>query len=181
MRRARLILAMVVLAGVFMNASAKAAVFDFSFGSDAQGTFTTGAAASDPGYELITALIFDRLAVTIGGEEYIFTDLAATDLAAGAAFNPRTHAFINHAGEGPVNDIGLFSTPRVPNGSNLAWMFQIDGQSFSTNFPRLQGVAIVTYVGLGPSTSRHEFRLPGSLIVRAAPSEALIPEPSTWR
>jgi hypothetical protein len=49
------------LACVFANAPAKADVFESSFGSDAMGTFTTGAAANDPGYELITGLTFDVL------------------------------------------------------------------------------------------------------------------------
>jgi hypothetical protein len=52
-----------LLAGVFAGASAKADVFDFSFGNVANGTFTTGAAASDPGYKLIASLIFTDLKV----------------------------------------------------------------------------------------------------------------------
>jgi hypothetical protein len=47
------------LAGVFASASVRPDVFDFSFGPQATGTFTTGAAANDPGYELITGLTFD--------------------------------------------------------------------------------------------------------------------------
>jgi hypothetical protein len=38
------------------NASANV-VFDFSFGPNALGTFTTGAAAADPGYDLITGVL----------------------------------------------------------------------------------------------------------------------------
>ena len=65
------------LAVVFASASVRADVFDFSFGPRATGTFTTGAAASDPGYELITSLTFDVFkGVTIGLVRFSFTNLA---------------------------------------------------------------------------------------------------------
>jgi hypothetical protein len=97
------------LTGVFANASAKADVFDFNFGPDAMGTFTTGPAANDPGYELITGLTFDALSgSTDSGIQFAFNDVVAKDLQPGAAFNPTTGAFINHAAGQTFNNIGFF-------------------------------------------------------------------------
>ena len=79
------------LVGVFAHAPAKADVFDFSFGDDAKGTFTTGAAASDPGYELITGLTFNKLADAEGG--FSLPVMTGQSFEQGAAFNPTTGAF----------------------------------------------------------------------------------------
>jgi hypothetical protein len=112
MRHASAVVAAAVfcLAGVFANGSARADVFDFSFGSGVSGTFTTGAAASDPGYELITGLTFDLLSGTYNdGFPFSFTNLVGQDFQPGAAFNPTTDAFINHATGALIVIWGAFS------------------------------------------------------------------------
>src|SRR5215471_12838885 len=95
------------LISVFANAPAKADVFDFSFESGAKGTFRTGGAASDPGYELITGLTFNVLKDTADGDKD-FPNMTGQDFAPGAAFNPTTGAFINHFAGGAVHNIGDF-------------------------------------------------------------------------
>src|SRR5260370_28166887 len=101
------------LAGhVLTTAPARAAVFDFSFGPDAFGTFTTGAAAADPGYDLITGLTFDVLTgVDENNVPFSFTNEVGSGFEPGAAFNPTTDAFINHFAGGTFPDIGGFLTP----------------------------------------------------------------------
>jgi hypothetical protein len=137
MRYASAVFAAVVfcLAGVFAVAPAKADTFDFSFGAPscvnepttfacALGAFTTGAAAADPGFELITGLTFNLLqGVAAAGNPFSFTNVAGEDFQPGAAFNPTTDAFISHAGGGTTNNIGTFQLPEVK-------LF-IDGQSFA--------------------------------------------------
>jgi hypothetical protein len=146
------------LAGVLAIGSAKADVFDFSFGPGVSGTFTTGAAASDPGYELITGLTFDLLSgKTSSGVDFSFTDVVGSGFQPGAAFNPTTDAFINHFGGGAFNDIGGFAI-LVDDG--------IDGSSFS------QGSGLLS--GIVRSLSPPEFVIPAPLEITA------VPEASTW-
>jgi len=93
--------------GLICGRPASAAVFDFSFGPDASGqvvdgTFTTGAASpTDPGYNLVTDMTFFLLffVPTTSGPTRVGGSAAVRSLATGAAFNPRTDAFINHSGE----------------------------------------------------------------------------------
>jgi hypothetical protein len=148
------------LATVFANASAKADVFDFRFGPGVLGTFTTGAAASDPGYELITGLTFDLLSgKTINEVSFSFTDEVGSAFAPGAAFNPTTDAFINHANGSTLDDIGSFDTPAAV----------IIGSSFSQLSGSLKG-ALLSTVDI--------FVISASLeITHPTPP---VPEPSTW-
>jgi hypothetical protein len=100
------------------TATATAGTFHFSFGTGAFGSFTTGAAAVDPGYELVTGLTFDELS---GFYDYPptffeFTNQLATSLQPGAAFNPTTGAFINHFARDTYHDIeGSSRCPRLVN------------------------------------------------------------------
>jgi hypothetical protein len=140
------------------NASANV-VFDFSFGPNAFGTFTTGAAAADPGYDLITGLTFDVLmGVDTNAHPFSFTNQVGSGFQPGAAFNPTTDAFINHAAGSTFNDIGNFGTPDVT----------ILGGSFAQSsvfvFGFLNGV-------------NRTFEIPGPLVITAA---TVVPEPSTW-
>ncbi len=138
---------------------AKAEVFDFSFSPDAFGTFTTGAAAADPGYELITGLTFDLLSGTDdGGNPFSLTNAVAFDLLPGAAFNPTTGAFINHSGGNTFDDIGGFELPGA----------SIHPLSFSVGS---DGVGGDLYVG-------GSFFVSGALTI--TPTITPVPEPQTW-
>jgi hypothetical protein len=140
---------------------AKAEVFDFSFSPDPFGTFTTGAVAADPGYELITGLTFDLLSGTDdGGNPFSFTNAAASGVEPGAAFNPTTGAFINHAEGGTFHDIGGFELP----GSVI-----IDPSSFAAGSHAVTGL----------STDDEHFSVSGALkITPVGPPP--VPEPQTW-
>jgi hypothetical protein len=154
MRHASAVVAAAVscLAGAFASASAKADVFDFSFGPGVSGTFTTGAAASDPGYELITGLTFAFL--------FSFTEVGK-DFEPGAAFNPTTDAFINHSGGGAFDDIGLFFI----NGNGGEG--QIGGSSFSQGSDSLSGTLEEKF-----------FKVDAPLVITRGATP--VPEASTW-
>lgn len=83
---------MFVLTALGMGASPASAdaLYTFSWGSSAFGTFDTGAAATDAGYFLLTSLDFS----SIHGNA---SSIHATSFQAGAAYNPTTGEFINHA------------------------------------------------------------------------------------
>jgi hypothetical protein len=120
--KAAICAAAVACLAVFTGASAQAAVFDFSFGPGVIGTFTTGAAAADPGFDLITGLTFGLLSGTdLSGVHFSFANEVASDFAAGAAFDPTTAAFINHSEGSTFDDIGGFGLPDA----------EISGISFS--------------------------------------------------
>jgi len=119
---------------------AKAAeVFLFSFvsgpGAFAVGAFTTGAASpTDPGYDLVTSLLFEILSGTTespeGSTSIFLTNLAASDFSPGAAFDPTTDAFLNHAEGKTFDDIGGF---------NLSDSVSIDASSFMQGSQELEG------------------------------------------
>jgi hypothetical protein len=159
------------LAGVFADAPAKAAVFDFSFGPDVFGTFTTGAASStDPGYDLITGLTFDLLSGG-PGSGINFSNLVTTSFATGAAFNPTTDAFVNHLGGVTSDDIGDFTIVVIPNpvpGRPPFSFIEVDGSSFSKG-AQVFSAASFEMGGLGVPFS-----------VQAPLTITSIPEPSTW-
>jgi hypothetical protein len=161
MRYASVIFA-TALAGVFANASAKADVFDFNFGLEASGTFTTGAAAPDPGFELITGLTFGVLSgQTEDGEKFAFKDVVGSDFAAGAAFDPTEEHFINHFGGGASDNIGRFLLPPST---------EIDGPSFSVPGDELSG-----------EIQDESFRIGIPLtITRHLGTPTPVPEASTW-
>jgi hypothetical protein len=158
------------LAGVFANASAKADVFQFTFGRLATGTFTTGAAASDPGYELITGLTFNVLTIeyTDGGNRGQLYDLKATRFLPGAAFNPTTGAFIANATSSRP-EIGDFFVFGVGGGKQLSAL--IYGVSFRENSVGLMG----TVVGIGGYIIDDQTPL-----VIARTTSPAVPEASTW-
>ena len=126
------------LTAAFADAPARADVFDFSFGPGVSGTFTTGAAAADAGYELITGLTFDLLSGKyIDGFAFSFTDVVGKDFEPGAAFNPASGAFINHAGGGAYDDVGDFFVAPAPGATG-----SIGGASFAHGSYSLAGVVI---------------------------------------
>jgi hypothetical protein len=143
------------------SAPAKADVFEFRFGDDAKGTFTTGAAANDPGYELITSVTFSVLVDESDGFQY--PKMTGQDFAPGAAFNPTTGAFINHLNGGDVHNIGDFRL--VGSGDYFGLVPGASFEQFST--------AIVVYFNGSPLV------VAGPLRVTAAPAAA-VPEASTW-
>jgi hypothetical protein len=154
---------------VFASAPAKADVFEFNFGPDVSGTFTTGAASSvDPGYELITGLTFTtfnppNLKVIPPPGNWV-----ASHFQPDAAFNPSTDAFINHAGGKTVDDIGGFGITSVKNGLIKGI---INGSSFEETSGSIDGrIAVRAYV--------EAFSVEAPLEI--SKSLTPIPEPSTW-
>jgi hypothetical protein len=95
---------------LFANTPAKAAVFGFTFGTNADGAFETGAASpTDPGYDLVTDLIFFHLSGTDDfGKTVSLTNLLGSGFAPGAAFDPTTDAFLNHNEGGTSTALGSF-------------------------------------------------------------------------
>jgi len=154
--------AIVSTAGVFANAPAKAAVFDFSFGPGAFGAFTTGVAApNDPGYDLITGLTFDLLSgADFFGKSFSLTDLVGSDFQSGAAFNPTTGAFINHSFSRTIGDFRASGS-----GENVT----IFALSFSQKASYLSGLL----------KTDDPFVVDTPLAIRKPTLEA-VPEPSTW-
>jgi hypothetical protein len=150
------------LVGAFANAPAKADAFDFSFESRAKGTFTTGAAASDPGYQLITGLTFNVLEDTADGDKD-FPNMIGQDFAPGAAFNPTTGAFTNHLNGGDVHNIGDFKI--VNSGGDSG---SVRGASFE-----MASAVLSASIGGGP------FTVFGPLTITRSPAAA-VPEASTW-
>jgi hypothetical protein len=137
---------------------AKAEVFDFSFSPDAFGTITTGAAAADPGYELITGLTFDLLSGTdTGGNPFSLTNAVASGFEPGAAFNPTTGAFINHYAGNTYDDIGSFDLPGA----------RIEPFSFSAGSNLVDG-----------DVGDERFFIFGRLTI--TPTITPVPEPQTW-
>jgi hypothetical protein len=154
--------AFLVMCLALSGLSAKAEVFDFSFSPDAFGTFNAGAAASDPGFELITGLTFDVLSATDrGGNQFSLRNAVASDFQPGAAFNPTTRAFLNHFNGQTFSDIGAFAVQDV----------SINGMSFGPDSTQLSG--------LSPGEEEREFSVDGSLAIIPAKSSAT-PEPQTW-
>jgi hypothetical protein len=166
MRRAGVIFATAVfgLGGVFAKTSAKADVFDFNFGTNASGTFTTGAAATD-GYELITGLTFNIFsACVIPGpcgpvDRDVLHDVVANpdSFDPGAAFNPTT---------GEFNDFGTFNGS-PPDDSGLVVIFG----GFSRGSDRLTGEIVYSNVD--------DIEIDGALSITPQVG-APIPETWTW-
>ncbi len=152
-----------VMGLAFAALPARAELFEFDFSTrDAQGTLTTGAATPDPGYDLVINLTFDFLSGTdAGGNPLHITNTAAVNLKRGAAFNPTTGAFINHASGGTSANIGDFDLPQ-------GGVTEINGSSFSVD----------SMVVSGRSVEGFEFQIPGALVITSVPSP--IPELGTW-
>jgi hypothetical protein len=112
------VVALLALAG-----SARADVlFDFTFTASpggellGRGTFSTGAASSqDAGYFLVTGLTFTALLDQTGRLDT--GSVTANTFRPGAAYNPTTEAFINHANGMTFADLGGVAThgSTVPN------------------------------------------------------------------
>jgi hypothetical protein len=152
------------LVGVLANGSAKADVFDFSFQGEsaAKGTFRTGGGATDPGYELITGLIFNVLEDPADGDRD-FPNMTGEDFAPGAAFNPTTGAFINHLHGGTVDNIGDFKIVCCGGDSG-----SVRGASFNQS-----SAVLMAGIDGGP------FTIVGPLKITRSPAAA-VPEASTW-
>jgi hypothetical protein len=99
--------AVIAIVGLVPSAHADI-VYSFSFGSNATGTFTTGAASpADPGFFLVTALQVNTFIDAQLGE--VPVSIAATSsgqFAPEAAYDPTTGAFVNHFGGGTFTNLG---------------------------------------------------------------------------
>ena len=85
---------------------AHAAVYDYAFGTNAAGQFTTGdAAAADPGYFLLTKLTVTSFTDSRNGVVSPVA-LSGTTFEPGSAYNPATGAFINHSQGNTYGDFG---------------------------------------------------------------------------
>ena len=115
-----------------------------------------------PGYDLVINLTFDFLSGTdAGGNPLHITNTAAVNLKRGAAFNPTTGAFINHASGGTSANIGDFDLPQ-------GGVTEINGSSFSVDSMAVSGRSVEGF----------EFQIPGALVITSVPSP--IPELGTW-
>ena len=129
---ARIVLALVF--SVFAASAQAATIYNFTFANQsdsssviANGFFTTDGAAVDFGYELIESITFDRI-VGMTGTVYV-GPFTATTFEAGAAYNPATGGFLNHAGGGSYSGLGLTTTYRHPWGQTV----EIYGYAFRPN------------------------------------------------
>jgi hypothetical protein len=171
MRHAGMIVAIAIscLASV-CDSSAKAAVFDFSFGSGVTGTFITGGAApGDPGYDLVTGLTFNLLSWTAAGVPFSYTNVVGSDFSMGAAFNPTTGAFVNTASGYLDPTIGSFTLTL-----DKAFFGSIQN-SFSKSSTSILGEvfpAPYEYVIIDIKDA--------PLVITPAPTAAAVPEASTW-
>jgi hypothetical protein len=156
------------LAGILANDSASGGVFAFSFGPGVSGTFTTGAAATDPGYELITGLNFDLLSgVYDDGLPFSLAKVVGKGFKVGAAFNPTTDAFTNDSPGGPHNDVGDFVVEDAPT------VGSIQGESFMERSHSLTGRLINANGGVD------DFEIGAPLVITPQTSTP-VPEASTW-
>jgi hypothetical protein len=153
-----------LLGALLVDAPANAAVYDFSFGAGVYGTITTGAAAADPGYQLVTGLTFDLLSgETSQGSDFSFMNQVASELETTAAYNPTTQAFINHYEGGDFDDLGNFSLPAP---------VEITPGAFSLGSSGLSGSV---FLGSG----LEYFDIQASLVI-LEPLPLPVPEPATW-
>ena len=157
------------LAGILADAPAKADVFDFIFGGApcvngsppcASGTFMTGGAAPAFGFELITGLTFSRLQVDENGAQ---TNLRTEKIQGGAAFNPKTGAFINSSTP-PFDNIGVIELIGTEG------LIFIDGSSFAQSSHLLSGA----FAGGQP------FIIEAPLVITPQETATPVPEASIW-
>jgi hypothetical protein len=124
----RIIVALAFALALSSPGEARAKLFNFSFGTNAAGTFETGAASiADPGYYLVT----DLTITSFNGE---VVDVHATGFQPGAAFNPATGAFLNHAAGGTFPDIGRTLVNGIIGGNSVSFF---SGKSFQQSRDRL--------------------------------------------
>lgn len=103
----------------FSNATIQASMtFDYQFvnqtdGSiNASGQFTTGAAATDQGYFLLTSLSISSFYDQYTAGAITPVNLTQSSFLPGSAYNPVSGAFINHNNNNTYNDYGGGSATR---------------------------------------------------------------------
>ncbi len=147
-------------------------VYSFSFGSDATGTFTTGAASpADSGFYLVTALHVNTFVdSTLGSVPVAIDATTPGQFAPEAAYDPTTGAFLNHFGGGTspnLGDIGNTGQGESPAGTIDGQAAYVLGPSFSSgsNFLSIQSF----------SPNARLYTANGALVV----TPLAIPEPSS--
>ena len=159
------------IAGFVQSAHADM-VYSFSFGSNATGTFTTGAASpGDPGFDLVTALQVNTFVDATLGQVPVSIDATSSgQFAPGAAYDPTTGAFLNHFGGGTftnVGDIGNTGQGESPAGTINGQPAFVLGPSFSS------GSTVLSIQSSGPNASLYTAN--GTLVVTLQ----AVPEPSS--
>jgi PEP-CTERM motif len=147
-------------------------VYSFSFGSNATGTFTTGAASpADPGFSLVTALQVNTFVDATSGPVPVSIDATSSgQFAPEAAYDPTTGAFVNHFGGDTFTNLGDIGN--TGQGESLAGTINgqpafVLGPSFSSGSTAL----IIQNFG----ASGNVFTANGTLVV----TPQAIPEPSS--
>ena len=163
--------AVVVIVGLVPSARADI-VYSFSFGSNATGTFTTGAVSpSDSGFYLVTALQVNTFVdATLGSVTVSIDATSPGQFAPDAAYDPATGAFLNHFGGGintNLGDIGNIGQGESPAGSIDGQAAYVLGPSFS---PGSTSLSIQSF-----SPNGHLYTANGALVV----TPLAIPEPSS--
>ena len=162
------VLALVAASMVSASTARGDLTYDYSFGTAASGTFTTGAASSqDPGYFLVTSLTVTSFTDQGGRSIPVSISAGSGSFAADAAFDPSTNDFINHSGGQTTNDLGVISVPSGTIDGNLGVV--TDEFSFAQNSTLLH-IETSAQGGL-------DFTAIGSLTI--TPETASVPEPST--
>jgi hypothetical protein len=148
-------------------------VYSFSFGSNATGTFTAGAAsADDPGFFLVTALqVTTFIDGTLGPVPVSIDATSSGQFAPEAAYDPTTGAFVNHFGGGTfpnLGDIGNTGQGESPAGGT------INGQAAFVLGPSLSsGSTALTIQSFDPNGTLYTAN--GTLVV----TSQAIPKPSS--
>jgi hypothetical protein len=163
--------AVIAIAGLVPSANADM-VYSFSFGSNATGTFTTGAASpGDPGFDLVTALQVNKFVDAELGQVPVSIDATSSgQFVPGAAYDPTTGAFLNHFGGGTftnVGDIGNSGQGESPAGTINGQPAYVLGPSFSL------GSTALSIQSSSPNGSLYTAN--GALVVTLQ----AVPEPST--
>jgi len=147
-------------------------VYSFRFGSDAAGTFTTGAASpADSGFFLVTALDVNTFVdATLGSVPVSIDATSPGQFAIEAAYDPGTGAFLNHFGGGSfpnLGDIGNTGQGESPAGTIDGQAAYVLGPSFSA------GATSLTIQSFSPNG--HLYTANGALVI----TPLAIPEPSS--
>jgi hypothetical protein len=170
--RAGLTLALMCLG--FAASAQASTIYNFTFTEEGNpshvvgaGSFTTSGPAVDPGYELLQSMTFDQLEI----EGIIYGPTTTTTFEDGAAYNPTTREFINHALGDTYYDLGGTLVFLLSPGAA-----DLNGRSFG--FEGYLGPTITlsgTRYSRGP---RYEFSWQTNLTI--APADApTVPEPTT--
>lgn len=146
----------IMAASLFGADSARGGViYGFSFGSNASGTFTTGGeSALDMGYYDLTSLTVTSFRDNTLGPVPVNISVGAGEFQPGAAYNPTTGAFINHAFGFTFNDLGDIGTTTGHNIGTIngQTVNTLTGGSFSLGSSQLFIVANGLYRADGPLT-----------------------------